>query len=154
MDCDEAGYAVAFGECAPNKMSRAFRGNHDDIDGIGRNNLFVVDIEPVGKGKCVARLHVGSNFRIIDGFLVLVGEQDHDDICPFDGICNGVDLQAGCTGFLAGSAVGTQTHSNIQSALFQVQRMGMALAAITEHCDIFTLQIPQIGILLIINIHL
>ena len=132
-----------------NEVARAFRSDHEDVDCGRRNDLFEVDVEAVSKSKSAAVFQVRSDFICIDVSLFFVRNQDHRDICVFYSFRNGFNFKAGFFGFSDGFAAFIQADDDVDAAVFEVQRMGMALAAITDDCDFFAFHYIPVYILII-----
>ena len=96
---------------------------------------------------------------VVDIFFVSFGLQfirhgEHDDIGPSGCFCNAHSFQAFAFRFCNRSRPFTQrNHEVFRTAVAQVQRMGMALAAIAENGDFFVFDQIYIAIAIIINAH-
>lgn len=108
-----------------------------------------MDIEAVSESEGAAVFQVRSNFFCVDISLFFVRNQDHCNIGFFYGFRNGFNFKASCLGFGDGFAAFIQTDDDIDAAVFEVQRMGVALAAITDDCDFFAFHYIPVYILII-----
>ena len=150
---DQAGDAVALLVDPAHEMARGFWGDHDDIDPGGRDDLAVMDVEAVGEGQHLAGSEGGRDRFGIDHRLGLVGQQHHDQIGGGAGFAHGQHLQPLLFGRGLRAAAGVQADDNPDAAVAQVEGVGMALAAVTEHSHGLALQQAGIGILFIIKFH-
>ena len=149
FNSEYVGDAAAFYECTADEMARALRSDHEDVDISRRNDLFEVNVEAVCKSEGTAGFQVRSDFRCIYVSLFFVRNQDHRDICVFYSFRNGFNFKAGFFGFSDGFAAFIQADDDVDAAVFEVQRMGMALAAITDDCDFFAFHYIPVYILII-----
>ena len=90
-----------------------------------------MNIEAVCECQSSAFFQVRRNFVFIHGGLVFIGQQNHDNVCFFGGICNAQCFKAGSHRFVPRRAL-TQTNHHIHAGIFQVGRVGMALRTITD----------------------
>ena len=105
----------------------------------------------MGKGQGLALGQVGLDALLIQGSLLLVVNQDHDNVGGFGGVSGGHDGQA--LGFGLGPALGAliQAHDDVDAAVFQVQGMGVTLGAIADDGDGLAGKLLQITVLLVEN---
>ncbi len=97
---------------------------------------------------------------VMDVFLVglglqFIGHGEHDQVAPSGGFSDAHDLEAFAFGLFRAGRAGAQCHDDVLgTAIAQVQRMGMALAAIAKDGDFLVLDQVHIAIAIIINAHL
>ena len=103
----------------------------------------------MGKSQGAAALQVGSDFGFVHIGLFFIRDQDHGHISGSYCFCNGLHFQAGGTGHIGGFAAFVQAHHHIDTAFFQVQGMGMALAAVADDGHRFVLQYAPVNVLVI-----
>ena len=108
-----------------------------------------MNVETVSESEGAAVFQVGSDFFCVDVSLFFVRNQDHRDIGFFNGFRNGFNFKAGCLGFGDGFAAFIQADDDVDAAVFEVQRMSVALAAITDDCDFFAFHYIPVYILII-----
>ena len=130
-------------------MARAFGGYHEDIDVVGRDDLLEVDIEAVGKGQGTARSEVIPDFVFIYVGLFFIGNKDHGDVRTGDGFGDGLDGKTGFTGFFCRFAPFIEADGDIDPAVAEVERMGVALAAVADDSDFLSFHSFPIDILII-----
>ena len=96
----------------------------------------VVNVLPVGRG------------------LKLVGHGEHDKIGPGSGFGDAHDLQALGFGLgRRGRALAKRNRNVLGAAVAQIQRMGMALAAVPENGHLHVLDEIHIAIAIVIDAH-
>ena len=61
-------------------MTRALRGNHDDVDAFRSLDIAIVDVEAMSKRERVTRMEVRRNVLLVRLGLDLIGDKDHDHI--------------------------------------------------------------------------
>ena len=145
------GNAGAFRKYAANQMAGALRGNHEYVYVCCRDDLFEMNIEAMGKSQGAAGFQVRRNLALVNVSLFFVRDQDHGDVSPFNRFADGHNLQARCFRFCRGFGTFVQANHYFQAAVTQVQRMGVALAAVTDDRNFFTLNRIPVYILIIIH---
>ena len=102
-----------------------------------------VDVEAVGEHQRLALFQVGRDFVLVEIGLDVIGDQDHDDVGGFGGVGDGQDFQAGGFGFRGALAAGIEADDDVDAAVAQVQRVGVALAAVADDGDCFAVKEAQ-----------
>ncbi|MPM65128.1 hypothetical protein SDC9_112020 [bioreactor metagenome] len=144
MDGDQGGNPLAFLELGADRMTRALGSDHDYVH-IGRGlDLPEMDVEAVGEGKILACTQIGFHAVAVDLCLLLIGEQQHDDLCHGTGLLDGRDLKSGflCNRPTLGTLV--QTDDHINPALMQVQCVCMPLAAVSDDGNLLSIKLLEI----------
>ena len=141
--------ATAGGVLTTHDVARALRSDHEHRVILGRLDVAVVDVEAVSEGQGSARLQVRLDVLLVHGGLVLIGQQDHDHVGLGDGLADRLDLKALLLGELDGLGGRAQADDHVNAGVAQVQRMRVALGAITEDGDLLAIEHGQIGVLLI-----
>ena len=134
MDSDQARHAKAPFEHDAHPVTRGFRGDHYDVDALGRDDLFIEDREAVGKQQGHARFEVRFDIFTVDLRLGCVGQAERNQVGPLDGLCVGQYFEPGFLGLLLAAAAFVQTDDDVEAAVLQVQRMGVALRSVTQYC--------------------
>ena len=73
---------------------------------------------------------------LVDARLVLVGNEHHDHVGPLRGVGDGQHLEAGRLRLLGRLAAGLQADDDVDAAVLQVQRVGVALRAVADDGDL------------------
>jgi hypothetical protein len=109
------------------------------------------NVETVGEHQRVARLEVRRDVLFIDLRLDRVGQRHHDHVGFGAGL--GIAQHAQPVAFRLGPALAArvETDAHIHAALLEVERMGMALAAVAEDRDLFALQIAQVCLVFVVD---
>ncbi|EKD61954.1 MAG: hypothetical protein ACD_54C00008G0001 [uncultured bacterium] len=155
MHRHKARHAAAFGVFAAHGVAGAFGGHHDDVDALFRLDQAEMDVQAVGKGNRSTLTDVVVDVFLVGFSLQLVGHGEHDQIGPSRGFGDAHDLQAFGFGFLGGRrAFAQRDHKVFRARIAQVQRMGVALAAVAENGDLFVLDDVHIAVTIVINAHL
>ena len=105
----------------------------------------------MSKSEGAAALEIRADFILIDISLLLIGNQNHRDVSSLDGLSNRQNLQAVLLCDLLGLAALIQADNDIDAAFLQVQRMGMALAAVTDDSNRLAVHDFPVDILIIIS---
>ena len=105
----------------------------------------------MGEGQGLAGGQVGLDAVLIQGGLLLVIDEDHDDVGGLGGLGSGHDGHA--LGLGLGPALGAvvQAHDDVDAALLQIQRVGMALRAVADDGNGLAGQLLKVTVLLIEN---
>ena len=129
MDRDEAGDAGALRVLAPDEVARALGRDERDVDVRGRLDLAVVDGEAVAEEHEVAGGDPVAHLLLPDVVVQLVRDEDHDDVAAAGGVRDGQDLEAGVLRGLHGGRALAQADDDVDPAVAQVLRVGVALAS-------------------------
>ena len=100
MNGQEAGHAAAFRILRSYQMTRAFRGDHEDVNVRWRHDLPEVDVEAVAEGQIAVLLQIRGHVSPIDGSLDFVRSKDHHDVRALCRIGARHHLEAGPLGLL------------------------------------------------------
>jgi hypothetical protein len=143
--------ALAALELAPHQVAGALGGHHGDVDGVGRADVAVVDVEAVGEEQRVAGLEVGGEVAGVQVPLDGVGDQHHDQVGPGGRLGGGGHLEPGRLGPLpAGGALG-QPDAHLAAGVVQRQRVGVPLGAVAEHGDLARLHQAEVGVVVVVD---
>jgi hypothetical protein len=154
VDRDQAGHARAALIFAAHGVARALRRDHQHVEIGARLDQIEMHVQAVREQQRRAFLHVGMEVVAIDGALQFVRGQHHDDVGPFGGLGHVHDLELLGLGLLGGSrALAQRDRHLLHAGIPQVQRMGVALAAIADDGDLLALDEVQVGIPVVINAH-
>src|SRR6185436_11075525 len=153
MDCDQHGHAAALHVRRPHGVSRRLGRDHHHVEIGARYDLAEVDIEAVGKSQRRAFLHVRLDVAAIDVGDMLIGQQDHHEIRGLDRVGDVLHIQPRLLGLVPRSPTLAQADGDFHARILQVQRMGMALRAVTENGDFFSLDQTQVRVLVIKDFH-
>jgi hypothetical protein len=135
-------------------MARTLWGDHQHVDVRARLDQVEVDVQAVREHQRGAVLHVRREFVAVDVGLQFVRRQHHDDVGPFGRADDVEHLDAFAFGLLDRGRIRTQRRRYIlHAAVAHVEQMGMALAAVADHCDLLALDQIEIGVPIVINAH-
>ena len=114
-------------------MTRSLRRNHCHIYILRRYDLSEVDSKTVGKHQHISCLKVRLNISLIHSSLFLIVNQNHNDICLLCCLCCCINFESLLFCSLPGLTALVKTNDDIASGLFQIQRMGMSLASVSNN---------------------
>src|SRR5579875_227542 len=150
VNSDKTWHPFALGKYAPNQMPRPLWCHHKHIYIGRRHDLPKVDVEPMPEGDGVAGLEMRLDCLLIEGRLILVVDQDHDDVGLFGGLGNGqhhVPVAFGGVPRLTWA----QPHHHVYPRIAQVEGMRMPLTAIADHGHLFAAQRGEVSIFVVID---
>ena len=141
-------------------MAGALGSDHDDVHVLGSGDGLEVDVEAVCKGQSLALGHVRSHLLVVDISAQLIGHQHHDNVASLGSLFHFHDLEVGVSScelgslFPVGRALAQADH-DIDAALGQVLRVGMALAAEADDGDGLAVQHAEVavGIVVFLDCH-
>ncbi len=111
-------------------------------------------VEAMREHQRRAVLHVVVQMIAVDVALQFVGGQHHHEVGPFGGLGDFHHLEACGLGLLGGGrALAQRDRDVLDAGILQVQRVGMALAAIADDADLLALDEVQVGVAIVINTH-
>ena len=123
------GNAFALGELPADDMAGAFRRDHDHVHVGGRHDGLEVDGEAVGEEERLALCEVRRDVRVIHGGDLRIGHGDENHVRPLDRFGGIDDLEAFFLGYRAGLAAGVKADDDLDPAVLEVERVGVALGA-------------------------
>ena len=109
-----------------------------------------MDIEAVRESESLALGERGENALLVDLRLLFVRGEDHDDVCDLCRLFRRHDFQAGLFRLRPGFAPLVEADDDFDAALLQVERMGVALAAVTDDSDGLVFQDSDVAVGLIV----
>ena len=149
VDGDQSRHAPALGVDAADQVPGALGRDHGDVHVLRRHDLVEVDVEAVGEHEHVALFEIVADGRLVDDLLHLVGDHHHDDLGAARGRVRRQDFEAGRDGPVPGRGTRGLGHDDVDAAVAQVLRMGVALAAEADDGHGLTLQEAEIGVLFV-----
>ena len=131
-------------------MTWTFGRNHKYVNVLGRNNLFKMNIEAVGKRQSHARFQIFFYALAVHACLSFVVYKKHYNVRLFRGFGNRKHFEARGLRLCPGLAALAQTYNNLYAAFAQIERVGVPLTAVTDNGNRLVFQRFQIAIGLII----
>jgi hypothetical protein len=92
-----------------------------------------MDGEAVAEDQGLALGEVGQDVALVDGRLLHIGQADEDHVGATDRLGGVVHLEAVLLRDRARFRAGIEADDHVASAVLQVQRVGVALRAVTQH---------------------
>ncbi len=148
----ERGHARAFLEYLAHTVAGGLGRDHRHINMGGRHNLAEANVEAVGEHDRVARLEVGLDFVMIDLPLDGVGQQDHDHVGLGSRVGHAEDAQAIRFGLGLAPGAFMQAHAHVGAGVAQVERVGVALAAVADDGNLLAVEQRQVGLVFVIDL--
>ena len=153
MHRQQRGDADALHEQLAHPVAGGFGRHHHHIHIVGQHDFAVMDAEAVRHHKGAARLEVGGNLLAVDAALDMVGNDHHHHIGLLRHGGHIGHPQPGGLGLGDAGTARIQPHDHILPVVFQVQGVGVALAAVADDADGLAGQVSQVGVLVVIDIH-
>ena len=147
----QAGYTLALDIFAADGMARALGGDHEYVHVLRRLDLAEMNVKAMGKRDGLALSQVGLDVLLVHIRLALVGDQDHNDVGGLGGIGHIHHGQAVLSGLLSALAALIQANDDVDAAVMQVQRMGMALAAVADNGNGLSLEHIDVAIRFVVD---
>jgi len=113
-----------------------------------------VHVKAVGKDQRSALLGMRLNVVFVDPGDVFIGQQNHHHVSSFDGVVDFMHRQTSFFSLAPRCATFAQTNNDLDAAVVQVLRVGVALAAITNNGHRFAFDQAQVAVFVVINFHL
>ena len=111
-------------------------------------------VKPVREHQRRALLHVAGEVVAIDVALQFVGREHHHHVGPFGGLGDFHDLEfLGLGLFDAAGTFAQPDRDLLHAAVAQVERVGVALAAVADNGDLLALDQVQVGVAIVVNTH-
>ena len=135
-------------------MARALGRDHEHVHVGARFDQAEVHVETMGEGQRGAFAHVVLQVVVVEVGLTFVRGQDHDEIRPLGRVGGGHDLEAVAFRRLGAGRAGAERHGDFLDARIpQVQRMGVALAAVADDGHLLGFHQVHVGIAIVIDTH-
>src|SRR5690606_34995412 len=97
-----------------------------------RHDLLEMDVESVGKDERIAGFQPGLDGFFVDALLMLIRHQNHGHVAPFDGVGDRHHPEAAALGLRPGGRAFPQPHDHIDTAVAEVQGMGVHLTSVAD----------------------
>ena len=153
MDREQAWHARALRELMAHQMSGPLRRDHENIDVFRRFDEPEVNRETVSERQILSGAHDWRDFAIVDARRQLIGGKYHDHIGFFRRLPYGQHAQPGLLRLRDGCTRALQPDDDVASRIRQVHGVGVALRSKSDHCNFFVLDVFQIRIFVVINLH-
>src|SRR6185436_16993569 len=125
---------------------------HRDVDVGRRHHLVEVDVEAVGEHQHLALAEPAADRLLEDRALRLVGQQDHHHVAHLGGVGHRRHLQTILLGGRPRLAALVEADDDILTGVAEVQRVGVALAAVAHDRDLLALEEAEIGVLVVVDL--
>ena len=135
LDRDQPWHAAAFGELAPHEVPGALGRDHRHVHSGRRLDLAVVDREAVAEQDHVAFGDAVTDLALPHVVVQLVWQQDHHEVAAAGRLDDGQHLQTLLAGLRDGLRVLAQADHDVDAGVLEVQRVGVALRAVSDDGD-------------------
>ncbi len=132
-------------------MARTFRGYHKYVHVLRRDNLLVVDVEPMGKSQRFTFSKVRRDVRLVHVSLALVRNKNHDNVSGFCSLRNRNHVEPRGFGFFCALAALVKAYDYVEAAVAKVKGMCVPLAAVADNRDFLTLKKIDVAVGLVID---
>ena len=153
VDRDQHRHAAALLEGRAHRVARRLRRDHDHVEVGARLDQAVVDVEAVRERERRALLHVRTDRLRVDLRVVLVRQQDHHDVGVLHRFGHFLDGEARAFGLLPRHAALAQADGDLDARVRQVLRVRVALRAVADDRDLLALDQREVGVLVVIHLH-
>ena len=149
LDGEEHGDAAPVDVLAADDVAGALGGDHEDV-GAGRGlDVAEADVEAVAEEQARALLEVRLDVLGVDAALHLVGREDDDEVGLLHGVGHGEDGQALGLGLGAALAALGEADAHVDTGVAQVERVGVALAAVADDGHLASLDDAEVGVVVV-----
>ncbi len=152
LNRNKAGSSLAGLIFGTDSVARSLRSNHGDVNIGRRHDASEMNVEAVSEHQHVALFQVRLDIFFVQLSLLFIIDQDHDNVSLLCSFRRGKDFKTLLLCSLPGSGTFIETDDDVASRFFQVQRVGVSLAAVTDDCDCLAFQKGKVAIFLIINL--
>ena len=154
MDREQARHAGAALIFRAHGVAGPLGRDHHHVEIGARLDQIEMDVEAVREHQRRALLHVGVQMVVIDVGLQFVGREHHHHVGPFGGLGDFHDLELLAFRLLDALRALAQRHRDVLDAgIAQIERMGVALAAVADDGDLLALDQVQVGVAVVVNTH-
>ena len=133
------------------QVARALRGDHPDVDDGRRVDPPEVDVEAVREHQQLAGPEVRGDLGVVDGLLRRVRHEDHHDVRGLDRVRRRPPREAGLLRQRTALGPGGQPDDHVHARLMQVERMGVALAAVADDRDGLPGEGRRVGVVVVVH---
>ncbi|OPZ54834.1 MAG: hypothetical protein BWY91_01426 [bacterium ADurb.BinA028] len=149
LDADEDRDATAVVELAAHEVAGALGGDHDDVGARLGRDVTEPDVETVSEQQTRALLEVGLDLVGVDMALHLVGGEDDDEVGLLGRLGHRLDRQALRLGLGPALAALGEADAHVDPGVTQVERVGVALAAVADDGHLHPLDDAQVGVVVV-----
>ena len=151
VDGQQPGHAGAAREYLSHAVAGRLGRDHGDVHVVGGLDGVVVDVEAVREHERLPRQQVGRDGLAIDLGLQVVGDEHHHDVRVAGDIGHQAHFQAVLFGLGHAAAALVQPHLHVYAAVVQVERVGVALAAVSDYADGLAVQQGHVGVVFVVH---
>ena len=126
--------------------------DHRNIYVVGRNNGFEVNVETVREHERLAGQQMWQYGLPVHLCLNVVGNQHHDDVRLAGGVLDQSDPQAVGLGLCNAAAALVQSDHHVLIGVFQVERVRVSLAAISDYAYGLVLYQGHVRVVLVVHL--
>src|SRR5262249_33638079 len=138
---EQTGNAASLGEFISLQMARGFGRYHEHVDRFRRDDLLIMNGEPMREGQVVTGQKIWSDLFVIDPGSFLVRDQHHHDIAVKGGFGRILNYKAGGLSLCARGTARSETHDAIAARILEIIRVRVPLCSISDDRDLLALQI-------------
>ena len=125
----------------------------EDVYAVGGLDGVVVNVETVGEHQRLPRQQVRRDGLPVHLGLQVVWDQHHHDVGIAGDVGDEPHLQTVPLRLGHAAAALVQAHLHADAAVMQVQRVGVALAAVSDYADRLALQQRHVGVVLVVHLY-
>ena len=151
MDGEQGRHPAAGLVHAPEQVAGALRRDHPDVDDARRIDAREVDVEAVREHQQLAGPQVRGDVGVVDGLLGRVRHEDHHDVRGLDGVRDVRHAQAGLLRQRTALRARGEPDDDVHAGLVEVQRMGVALAAVADDRDGLPLEGRRVRVIVVVH---
>jgi hypothetical protein len=148
----QGGHAGPLREEVAHDVAGGLGRDHGHVDVGRRHHLVEVDVEAVGEHQHLALAEPALDRLLVDLALGLVGEEDHHDVAGLRGLVHRHDLEAVLLGARPALRALVEAHDHVLPRVLQVQRVGVALAAVADDGDLLPAEEAQVRVLVVVDL--
>src|SRR5262249_23585499 len=146
--------AASLGELISLQMARGFGRYHEHVDRFRRDDPLIMNGEPMCEGQVVTGQKIWGDLFVIDPGRFLVRDQHHHDVAVKGRFARILNPKARGFSLCARSTARSETHDAIAARILEIICVGVPLCSISYDRDLLALQIAQIGVPVVVNLHL
>src|SRR5271169_33703 len=151
LNRDQRRYSAAFAIDAPHQVSRTLGSDHHHVYIGGRNDGFEMNAEAVGDAENFPGMQIGLDELIVDLSLGLVRGEYVDPVGALGSFIRSHDDHAVGPRLLRARPIGIESDDDFVSAIAEILRLRMSLAAVAQDGDRLALQCFGLGVAFIEN---
>ena len=152
MNCDKARNTLTCLVLTAHSVSRALGSYHNNVYVLRRLDTAEMNIEAVSKSERLALGEIGLDALAVELRLLLIVDKYHNDVRCRCRLCCSHYLEPLCLCLCPALRAVVKSYDDVDARVLEVERVCVALRAVSDYCDGLAFKLCKVAVLLIVNV--